>query len=263
MNVYTEDIDIDNYKYFANNIADKSRQVVMPYFRTHLHVENKTDSSPVTEADKKTESLLRDAIKRTFPQDGILGEEQGYDEGSSDFTWVIDPIDGTKSFISGMPLFGLLIALLHKGQPILGLIDIPALEERWFAVHGKGAFFNGRPIRTRTCSSLSHAGCLTTTPYSFVGHDLEKYQEVVNAVSWIRFGGDCYMYGLLASGFVDLVVETSLQPYDYLALAPIVQEAGGCITDWQGKPLTLDSSGHVLASGDMTLHEKSLQILAK
>ncbi|WP_322098927.1 histidinol-phosphatase [Fodinicurvata sediminis] len=249
------------YTKFSNEISDKSRNIIMPYFRNELKIENKKDSSPVTQADKKAELFLRNEIKQKFPQDGVYGEEYGYDEGSSDFTWVIDPIDGTKSFISGMPLFGTLIALLHKDTPVLGIIDIPALDERWFAAQGEGTLFNGNPVKTRACSSLSDAGCLTTTPFNFTGHDSEKYEKVAGTVSWMRFGGDCYMYGLLASGFADLVFEATLQPYDYLALAPIIQEAGGSITDWQGKPLSLNSSGHVIASGDKCVHEEALTIL--
>jgi inositol-phosphate phosphatase/L-galactose 1-phosphate phosphatase/histidinol-phosphatase len=173
----------------------------------------------------------------------------------------LDPIDGTKSFITGKPLFGILVAVARHGAPILGVIDQPVIHERWRGAAGKSTSFNGESIATRSCARLSDALLYATSPHIFEGADFEAFERLRGKVRHALYGGDCYAYGLLASGHTDLVVEASLKPYDYAALVPVVEGAGGTITDWDGKPLTLASDGRVVAAGDAALHAQALEVL--
>ena len=175
---------------------------------------------------------------------------------------MLDPIDGTKSFISGVPLFGTLIALAYQGRPILGIIDQPILRERWIGASGRPTTLNGRPIRVRPCPSLDAATLFATSPDMFRGGDAAAFARVAAAAKLVRFGADCYAYGLLAHGLIDLVIEASLKPYDFSAMLPIVEGAGGIASDWQGTPLTLASDGRVLVAGDRRAHQQALQLLA-
>jgi len=175
---------------------------------------------------------------------------------------VLDPIDGTKAFISGMPLFGTLIALLHRGRPILGIIDQPILNERWVGATGRPTTFLGKPARTRACASLAAATLYSTSPDMFRGPDAGAYESLRGRVKLPRYGGDCYAYGQLANGHIDIVVEAQLKPYDYLAQVPIIEGAGGAFTDWQGGKLGLESDGRVCAVGDPALHKDVLRLLA-
>jgi inositol-phosphate phosphatase/L-galactose 1-phosphate phosphatase/histidinol-phosphatase len=247
---------------FAGALADAAGDVIRPYFRTPIAVEDKPDESPVTVADRETEAAIRSMIRDRHPDHGIIGEEHGSERADARHVWVIDPIDGTKSFISGLPLFGTLIALLEDGVPILGVIDQPILRERWLGARGRGTTLNGAPVRTRSCPSLAQAALFSTTPDMFAGDHAVRYERLRESVRLARFGGDCYAAGLLASGFVDLHVEGSMQPYDYLALVPVVEGAGGVITDWAGAPLGLDSDGFTLAAGDPVLHRAAMARLA-
>ena len=205
------------------------------------------------------ERHLREKIEARFPEQGIFGEEMGIKPGNA-FTWIIDPIDGTKSFITGFPLFGTLISLVHDERPFCGLIDIPVTGERWIAKPGL-AMFAGRQARTSACVTVAAARFYTTSPDMFAGREAETFERLSRSATLRRFGGDCYMYGLLASGHCDLVLETGLQPYDYMALVPIVQGAGGCITDWSGNALSLRSDGRVLASATPKLHAEALAFI--
>ncbi len=247
---------------FAGRLADASGAVIRPYFRTPVAVEDKPDESPVTIADRDAEAAIRSLIGEHFPDHGIVGEEHGSERADARHVWVIDPIDGTKSFISGLPLFGTLIALLEEGEPILGVIDQPVLRERWLGARGRGTTLNGAPVRARSCAGLDRAALFTTTPDMFSGDHARRYERLRQSVRLARYGGDCYAAGLLASGFVDLHVEGSMQPYDYLALAPVVEGAGGVMTDWQGAPLSLHSDGYTLAAGDPALHAQAMEVLA-
>jgi myo-inositol-1(or 4)-monophosphatase len=249
----------DVYLSFAEELADAVRPIVLSYFRTPLEVVAKLDQSPVTIADRTVERVLRERIEARFPEHGILGEEFGAKPGN-DFTWILDPIDGTKSFITGCPLFGTLIALVHDDRSICGVIDIPATGERWMAKPGK-TLFGSKVARTSGCESAAGARFYTTSPDMFAGHEAEAFETLSRLAKLRRFGGDCYSYGLLASGHCDLVLETGLQPYDYLALVSVVQGAGGCITDWTGNPLSLRSDGRVLASATPRLHSEALAII--
>jgi inositol-phosphate phosphatase/L-galactose 1-phosphate phosphatase/histidinol-phosphatase len=196
----------DLYLSFAEELADAVRPVVLSYFRTPLEVIAKLDQSPVTVADRTVERTLRQRIEARFPEHGILGEEFGTKPGN-EFTWILDPIDGTKSFITGYPLFGTLIALVHDGRPFCGVIDMPAINERWTAKPGQ-ALFAGRAAQTSGCASVAAARFYTTSPDMFSGGEAEAFERLSRAAKLRRFGGDCYAYGLLASGHCDLVLET-------------------------------------------------------
>ncbi|WP_454918366.1 histidinol-phosphatase [Xanthobacter sediminis] len=250
------DFDADLVAGFAAELADTARTLARAHFRKTTAFERKADESPVTVADKAIEAALREAIATRFPGHAILGEEAGM-TGGGEHLWVIDPIDGTKSFITGMPLFGALIAFAEAGVPKLGVIEVPPLGERWVGVPG-GATFNGAPARVSGCAVLADARVYTTSPDFFSPADWARYDALSRKGAMRRFGGDCYQYGLLASGHCDLVVETALQPYDFMALVPVVEGAGGVMTDWQGRPLGLASDGKVVAAASPALHAAAL-----
>ena len=245
----------------ASRLADEAADIARRYFRQPLAVDIKSDSSPVTRADREIEQCLRARLAAERPDDGIFGEEYAAKAGREAATWVIDRIDGTKSFITGFPLFGTLIGLLQEGTPVAGMIAMPILNERWYAEGGE-ARWNGQSCRTSRCVRLAEASLCTTSPEGFTGADQAAYRALAASVRLRRFGGDCYIYGLLASGHIDLVAEAGLQPYDYLPIAPIVIAAGGCMTDWEGRPLTLHSDGRVVASATEALHDQALRMLA-
>src|SRR5262245_42811632 len=205
----------------AEQLADVARRIVLEHFRVPIAVERKTDDTPVTVADRDIETHMRRMIREVFPGHAIRGEEFAA-EGSGEFSWVLDPIDGTKSFISGYPLFGALIALLQGSRAVLGVIEAPALAERWVGVHGRSTPFHGAPARTSDCRSLGQAVLYTTTLDSFDAAERQRFVALSAHTGLRRFGGDCYLYGLLASGFCDLVVEAKLKPHDFLAVIPVV-----------------------------------------
>lgn len=238
----------------AGALADAAGAVLRRYFRRTLSVIDKADASPVTVADREAEAAMRALILERFPEHGIFGEEHGTIRSEAEYLWVLDPIDGTRSFICGVPLFGTLIALLHRGRPVLGIIDQPILGERWIGVSGQATTFNGQPVHTRSTPALEAATLFSTAPDLFAGADGDAFRRLQAKVKLTRFGTDCYAYGLLAAGHIDLVVEAQLKPYDYCAVIPVIAGAGGAITDWEGRPLGLDSDGRVLACGDRRLH---------
>lgn len=251
--------DADLYLSFAEELVDAVKPIVLSYFRTPLDVVMKSDESPVTIADRTIEQRLRERIEARFPEHGIFGEELGIKPGNG-LTWIIDPIDGTKSFITGFPLFGTLISVARDEQPFCGLIDIPMTGERWMAKPGLSSFA-GRPARTSGCEIVADARFYTTSPDMFAGNEVAAFERLSTSAKMRRFGGDCYIYGLLASGHCDIALETGLQPYDYMALVPIVRGAGGCITDWKGDPLSMQSEGRVLASATPKLHSEALALI--
>jgi inositol-phosphate phosphatase/L-galactose 1-phosphate phosphatase/histidinol-phosphatase len=236
--------------------------VIRRYFRQKIAVDDKADTSPVTIADREAETVMRALIEARFQADGIFGEEHGTVRADAEWVWVLDPIDGTKSFISGIPLFGTLIALLHGGRPVLGIIDQPISRERWRGVAGEESTLNGVAIRTRPCLSVAAATLFATSPDMFQGADAAGFARLKAGAKLTRHGGDCYAYGLVASGFIDCVVEAGLKPYDYCALVPVIEGAGGIMTDWQGQPLGLASDGRVIAAGDRRLHAAARALLA-
>ncbi|SFA88028.1 histidinol-phosphatase, inositol monophosphatase family [Poseidonocella pacifica] len=248
---------------FAQTAADGASKLALSHFRQALSVEHKADDSPVTIADRGIETFLRDRISAHYPDHGIYGEEHGTEGLDRRFVWVIDPIDGTKSFVTGHPLFGGLMALLDDGTPRLGQIDMPATGERWCGVEGQRSTLNGSPIRTSGCTDLAQAYAYTTDPMLFSGPRAPIFTMLRDRVRLLRFGGDCYNYALLASGYCDLVLECGLEPYDYLPVVQIVQGAGGCISDWHGNSLHTGSSGDVVASASPYLHSQILDELAR
>jgi histidinol phosphatase-like enzyme (inositol monophosphatase family) len=254
--------DADTLVRFAEGLADITDAMAMEYFRKPLDVEQKVDLSPVTQADRMIEAAMRDRITDRFPTHGILGEEHENARLDASHIWILDPIDGTKSFVSGMPTFGTLIACLADGQPDVGLISVPPLRERWTGRRGGPTMLNGTPCRTSWSTSLATATLYTTSPDTFDAPGLARFETLSQKVAMRRFGGDCYTYGLLSSGHVDLVFEMNLHPYDYMALIPVIEGAGGVITDWQGNPLTIGSDGRVLASSSHMLHEQALRAIA-
>jgi inositol-phosphate phosphatase / L-galactose 1-phosphate phosphatase / histidinol-phosphatase len=254
--------EFDSFLALAGDLADVAGEAIRPHFRQPLAVTDKPDLSPVTVADRAAEAAMRRLIGVRFPKHGIIGEEYGPERADAEFVWVLDPIDGTKSFISGVPLFGTLIALARQGRPILGIIDQPISRERWIGATGHPTTFNGIAIRCRPCAALAAATVFSTSPDMFKGADAAAHGRVAKAAKLVRFGADCYAYGLLAHGFIDLVIEANLKPYDFSAMAPIVEGAGGVATDWQGKPLSLASDGRVLVAGDPNAHREALALLA-
>ncbi|KAL7552782.1 hypothetical protein ACHAWF_016037 [Thalassiosira exigua] len=263
---------------FASLLADAAREEILPYWRSSRHAlgqEIKVEedrsvfqsASPVTLADRAAERAMRDLIGERFPDHGIYGEEYGVKDADADWVWVLDPIDGTRSFITGKPLFGTLVSLLYKGRPVVGVIDQCVLDERWVGIAGRPSTLNGEPIRTDGVSTLSEAEMYSTTPDMFqLGDESSKFDAMRRAVRAPHYGADCYAYALVASGFgADVVVEADLGLYDYCALVPVIEGAGGVISDWTGAELTLGnhekSRGRVVASANRSLHAQALEIL--
>ena len=247
----------------ANRLADAAGNAIRPLFRGEWTHEQKSDRSFVTEADRAAEAAMRTIIEGERPDDGIIGEEYGSRNEGSARQWVLDPIDGTTSFIAGRPIFGTLIALMQDGWPVLGIIDQAIARERWVGQVGEGTTFNGKPVRVVPCRALSDAVLATPSPPQFSGGDVDAFMGVAKAVATrkIIYGGDCYNYGLVASGHVDLVVEAGLKLYDFAALVPVVEGAGGIMSDWQGNPLDSQSDGRVIALGEPARLEDVLEAM--
>jgi len=239
----------------AETLADAAGRIIRPYFRTALPADLKPDDSPVTRADREAERAMRALITAAQPDHGILGEEYGLERAQSPWRWVLDPIDGTRAFITGRPVFGTLIGLLYDGRPVLGVIDQPITGERWIGVAGAPTRFRG-PFGgqpgTRRCATLAGAELSATSP-EMLGADLPRFQRLASSVKRVTWGGDCYAYGLLALGQIDVIAERDLKIWDWTALLPVIEGAGGQMTDWQGNPLTESSAGDVLAVGDPAL----------
>lgn len=248
----------------ANRLADAAGEAIRPLFRGQWTQERKPDASYVTEADQAAEAAMRAIIESERPDDGIIGEEYGNRNPGAARQWVLDPIDGTTSFIAGRPIFGTLIALMEGGWPILGVIDQPVLRERWVGRVGNGTTFNGAPARAAPCPDLADAVLGTTSPHQFAGEQVDAFMGLAKAVAErkIVYGGDCYNYGLVASGHLDVVCEAGLKLHDFAALVPVVEGAGGTMCDWQGEPLNAHSTGEVLALGDSARLEDVLEAMA-
>jgi inositol-phosphate phosphatase/L-galactose 1-phosphate phosphatase/histidinol-phosphatase len=251
----------DAFLALALSLADAAGVAVRAYFRKPLTVDDKADLTPVTAADRAAEQAMRSLIESRFPDHGIVGEEFGRVREDAELVWTLDPIDGTKSFISGVPLFGTLIALTRGGRPILGVIDQPISRERWVGAAGRPTTLNGAVVHCRPSPGLAAATLFATTPDMFKEADAAAFARVSNAVKLTRFGADCYAYGLLAAGFIDLVLEASLKPYDFCAMVPIVEGAGGIATDWRGASLDLASDGRILVAGDRRAHQAAMALL--
>ena len=254
-----------DFKAFIGRLATVSGETIIPFFRTSLLVDDKSlshDFDPVTEADRAAEAVMRRLIKASFPQHGIVGEEFGNERTDAEYVWVLDPIDGTKSFIAGFPIWGTLIALMHKGAPVFGMMHQPFTGER-FSGDNASANYKGpsgeRRLSVRRCASLQEATCYTTSPLLMNEADRSAFERVQGAARLARYGGDCYSYCMLAAGHLDLVVETELKPYDIAALIPIVTGAGGVVTTWEGNPA--QAGGRIVAAGDPRVHEAAIRLL--
>lgn len=247
---------------FAQSLADASRLVIQPYFRKNVGVIDKADESPVTIADKNAEEKIRSLIEERFPEHGIFGEEHGVKQGDGTHMWVLDPIDGTRSFICGAPWFGTLIAFLRNGVPEVGVLDVPMLDERWSATLNSTTY-NGTCAQVRTDIPLNRASLFTTDLDLFDKTQRSAFERLKSRVKCTRYGSDCYAYGLLASGHIDLVVEAGLQPYDAMALVPVIKGAGGIVTGWKGEDITLDWDGRIIAAASKKLHDAALYELNK
>ena len=256
--------ELSQYSAFASHLADLARPIAKRYFRSDLTITTKPDATPVTLADMEIETCIRDEIARVYPTHGVLGEEHDDTNLDAEWVWVIDPIDGTKAFTCGKPQFGTLVALTHQGEPVIGVIDQPILDERWIGVRGQGATFNGRAARVSTTRKpLAETIVLVTTPDMFDrAEDVPVLERLKAASKGIYYGGDCYNYALLASGHVDLVVEMRLKTVDFAAVVNPIVEAGGVACDWAGRSLTIGSDGTIVAAANRALADEVLAVLA-
>lgn len=248
----------------AHKLADAPRPVLQSYYRKPLDIDEKGDASLVTDADRAIERTMRDLINAELPDHGILGEEYGPENLDAEYVWILDPIDGTKSFITGKPSFNTLIALCRNGKPVLGVIDQAILDERWIGVDGQPTTLNGKAVTVRECAHLKDATIFTTGPDLFVDPKaIAGYEAIFGVARQPIYGIDSYGYGLIAMGFGDVLVESNLQPYDFCAAVPVIEGAGGVITDWDGNALTIHSGDLVIASGDKRAHAEGLAVLQK
>jgi histidinol phosphatase-like enzyme (inositol monophosphatase family) len=263
------DSDFSNRLDFSHRLADAAGAVIRPYFRREISIEEKAstrdgDFDPVTAADKDAEQAIRALIAETFPSDGILGEEFADVPGTSGYRWVLDPIDGTRAFISGQTMWGSLIALEKNDHIVLGVLDQPFLRERFVGHSGRAEFKSPQgdaPLSTRSCACLADAVISTTHPRThFSTEEARLFARVEAGSKLSRYGGDCYAYGLVAMGFIDLVMEAGLRHWDSAAIIPIVEGAGGIVSDWAGKPVS--DGGNILAVGDARLHAEALALIA-
>jgi myo-inositol-1(or 4)-monophosphatase len=254
-----------DFEAFVDELATLSGTAIMPFFRTALGIEDKSGGGsfdPVTEADRAAEAAIRHKIRATFPGHGVVGEEYGSERLDAEFVWVLDPIDGTKTFIAGMPGWGTLIGLLRNGQPCYGMMHQPFTKER-FSGDGGSARYRGpggeRALRTRPCGGLESAVLYTTTPRLMPPKERRLFSAIEDQVKLSRYGGDCYAYCMVAAGFIDLVIEANLQPYDIVALIPIIEGAGGVVTTWEGGPA--QAGGPIIAAGDPRVHAAAIEKL--
>ncbi|MBD42249.1 MAG: histidinol phosphate phosphatase [Pelagibacteraceae bacterium] len=246
---------------FIDQLADHSEKITMEYFRKNIEIDAKSDDTPVTIADRNCEMKIRDLITNKYPDHNILGEEFENKNLNSEFTWVIDPIDGTRSYIAGHKDFGTLIALLHNNIPILGIINCPAHNERWLGKINEESSMNGEVIRTSKNDKLEDCYAFTSGLYFEDDNFKKVYDRLIKKTKYHRFGGDCYMYGMLASGLIEIVVEDTLKVHDYMALIPVIEGAGGCVSDRFGKKINLESDGSIVASSSKIIHKEVIQIL--
>ena len=252
----------DELEAFANHLSDESAKIIRKYFRKSFHVDNKEDESPVTIADKSAELKIRNLILDKYPSHGILGEEFEGKDIHSEYLWVIDPIDGTRSFIAGHKDFGTLISLLHNNKPIIGIINCPMHKERWVGVDGQQTTMNNQKVSTSSKESLNKCYLSTTGLYMFENDKFKKgFEKIIDKTMYHRFGGDCYNYGMIASGYIEIVIENMLKAHDYMALIPVIEGAGGKITDKYGKKINLNSDGSVVVSANKKIHTQIIDII--
>lgn len=247
---------------FANRLADAARACIAEFAGQAPEPIQKSDGSPVTAVDQAVEDRLREMIAEAYPGHGIVGEERGATGADREFVWVIDPIDGTLPFLAGFPVFGTLLALVRDHVPVMGIIEMPMTGERWVGCQGLPTTHNGKPVKTRACDDLSVALMSTSNPDFYAEADRPALERMRAATRWGVYGGSCLAYGRIASGYIDVGIDVAFDPLDYLALVPVIEGAGGVVTDWDGNPLTLHSGDRFVAAGDSRTHLKTLAVLA-
>ena len=238
---------------FFQTLADKARSITLKYFRQTFPVDEKDDNSPVTQADREIETALRSMIAEKFPMHGIIGEEFGKENETAEFVWVIDPIDGTRAFMTGKPLFGTIIGLMYKNVPVMGLLDQGFTNERWFGIHNILTTHNGIAIHVAPSRTVAEARLYIGSPNMFEGENFDDYITLSTAAKWPQYGCDCYAYGLVAMGWADVCVEQNLKIHDVVGIAPIITGAGGFISDWFGQPVDLNFDGRIVAASSKAL----------
>lgn len=244
----------------ALDITEQAAKIPRQYFRAKFEIDHKSDSSPVTIADRETEQYIRNALNKQFPEHDIFGEEFGRQKTDSEYEWIIDPIDGTRSFVAGMPLYGMLLALLKNQQPQLGVIRMPELNEV-YAGDCQSATLNQSPIGCSRVTSIENAIIYINEGEKINAHNPELLKLLCASGRIMRLGYDCYPHALLAAGNVDLVIDFDLKPYDYFSLIPVIEGAGGVITDWQGQALSMESEGQVISAATPEIHQQALALL--
>ena len=256
----TKTAELDEFLICAQQMADSAGEHILQANLKSFKSEIKSDGSPVTEVDKKTEDIIRELISHRYPDHGVLGEERQAVNPGAQFTWVIDPIDGTLAFLAGIPVFGTLIALVNDGTPILGIIDMPATGERWIGQQGKPTLKNGAVVKTSDCRDLSKALLSTSNPDFYSEQDYSVFNKMKSSARQTVYGGSCMAYAQIATGRIDIGIDAEFDIHDFLPYVPIIEGAGGCITDWNGKALTHDSGiTNIVATGNSYLHEQALR----
>lgn len=250
---------LDEWLAFAHHLADEARSILGPAAAIRPEVELKADKSFVTALDARIERRLRERISSRYPQHGILGEEEGAQALDAEVVWILDPIDGTAPFVAGVPVFGTLISLAVNRVPVIGLMDFPVTAQRWQGVAGRPTTLNGAAVRTRACASLEQAILTSSNPDFFSEAERPALDALRACTAWRIYGGCCMSYGLLASGRTDLAIDTGFKVYDYAAFRPVLEGAGGLITDWQGRAVTMDSGPQVLSAGSAQRHREALE----
>ncbi len=246
----------------ALEITDQASEIPRRYFRASLDIDHKHDESPVTVADRETEQFIREALKSKFPEHAIFGEEFGREITGSDYEWIIDPIDGTRSFVSGLPLYGMLLSLLKSGEPVLGIVRMPQLDEYYVGHDGRATANGSTFLSTSSVRDMDNAIVYVNEAEKIAVNHPGLFTRLCSAGRVGRTGYDCYPHALLAAGHVDLVIDFDLKPYDYFALVPVVEGAGGIITDWQGRNLDFQSDGQVISAATAELHRQDLDLIA-
>ncbi len=248
---------------FAHQLADAAGAVIRPYFGQSLAVDAKADDSPVSIADREAEATIRALIAAHYPEHAFFGEESGSRASASPYTWVIDPIDGTRAFLAGTQEWGTLIALCEHGIPILGILDQPVTRERWVGMAGVPTTYNRSAVHVRHCDKLTLAEMSSTSARYFTPVEASHFVMLADQCVRVIEDGDCYAYGLLARGERDLVIDAGLKPYDILALVPIIMGAGGVISHWDGAAVTMAHYANIVAAANPELHQEALAILGK
>ena len=247
---------------FAAELADCARYLLVEFEQAPMNVELKTDRSFVTEMDARIETKLRAMISARWPEHGIIGEEEKWHAPDAEWVWVLDPIDGTAAFIAGLPVYGTLIALAFRGVPVIGIIDIPKLDLRWTGIAGLSTTVNDTPCKVQAPASLSAAILSTSNPDFYSESESLALHTMRDATLWRIYGGAALSYGRLAEGRLHMSMDSGLQIYDFAPFRPIIEGAGGIITDWNGEPITLASGPRILAAADTKQHQEALSFIA-